>query len=102
MILRTKESVETNPPFPSVTLYSITSGILFSISGYIFFGGFVCLGKISKSSPLNRGISSDTNLDKFISLRERINNISSSDFISNLFVLPAVLKTERMFLRPKS
>jgi len=51
---------------------------------------------------LKRGISSATNLDKFISLKALINNISSSASYSYLFVLPAVLRTDKIFLRPKS
>jgi len=47
-------------------------------------------------------ISSATNLERFISLRDLISNISSSESNSYLFVLPAVLKTDKIFLRPKS
>jgi len=80
----------------------ITSGIFFSTSGYNFFGTFVYLGKISAKSPLNNGISSATNFDRFISLKDLIISISSTAVYSSLLVLPADLSTDNIFLNPKS
>lgn len=58
-------------------------------------------------------MSSNTNLDIFISLRDLMSKNYSKIYFSAgaktlsglvyfLFVLPAVLKTDKMFLRPKS
>ena len=65
-------------PFHSCPDFSlITYGIIFSISGYCIFGTEVCFGKISYNKYPNNGISSATNFDKFISLKDLISNISS-------------------------
>lgn len=64
---------------------------------------FLYLGKISASSCKKRGISYATNLERFMSLKVLAMIISSSSALgSYLFELPAVLKTERIFLSPKS
>ncbi len=97
MIFRVKESFLIRFYF-----LLMTSGIFYSMSGYVFLGTSVYLGKISNNSPLKRGISSATNLERFISLNDLIKSISSSDLVSNRLVLPAVLNTDNMFLRPKS
>ena len=61
-------------------------------------------GKMSPMRDLNRGTSSATNLDMFMSRSVRIARYSS-DFFGSLFarfVAPIVRKTLRMFRKPKS
>lgn len=94
-------------------LFFITVGILLYTWAWLTLSADVCLGKISFSSPSKRGISSNTSLDIFMSLRDLISKNSSknyffygvntiSGFVYFLLVLPAVLRTDKMFLRPKS
>ena len=47
--------------------------------------------KISFSNPSNKGISSETNLDKFISLKDLINNFSSN--IQDIELLKHIYRT---------
>jgi len=54
------------------------------------------------SNALKSEISSNTSLDKFISLKVLHKSISSFDVSSDLNVIPAVLSTDKMFLKPKS
>lgn len=94
-------------------LFLIIVGILLYTWAWLTFSAEVCLGKISFKSPSKREISSNTNFDMFISLKDLISKNYSknyffsgvemfSGFVSFLFVLPAVLKTDKIFLKPKS
>lgn len=60
------------------------------------------VGKVSLKSERKRPISSKTNLDRFMSLNVLARMRYSSWLRSSLLEVPAVLKTERMFLKPKS
>ena len=60
------------------------------------------VGKVSLNRDRNKPMSSNTNLDKFISLNVLAKIKNSSYVISSLFDVPAVLNTDRMFLKPKS
>ena len=109
MILLVKLAVFTNS-----ALFLMMTGIRLSTYLWSTFPPLVyCLGKISLSKPSNNSISSKTSFDIFIFLRDLINKNSSknsffygvkvwSGFIYFLFVFPAVLKTDKIFRKPKS
>jgi len=98
MIFKKKLSVLTKFLYLSENYFLIP----YSTSAYFFLGTLFYFGKISNKRPLNKGISSATNFERFISLKDLIRSISSSLSLSYLFVLPAVLKTDNIFLKPKS
>lgn len=81
----------------------ITSFMFLIINSWVFSPGFVIHGKISFNNSKNKFISSETNLDKFISHKVLIRISSSLGLsFSSHKTFPAVLNTDNIFLSPKS